>query len=187
AAVVQKYRIYTGAVSGTRRPVAWNFQIWFGGGWVTIHSVTTAGLAAYTWYEWNFPNILSGTDYRLLVTANGGDPNWLQINEMEYYLGVVENSVVCYPEDEFTDAPDYDLVLFISQGLSPSMIVQYPGFYEIVVNQSPGRWDQLFQSELEQVFGVIQMDRSWFARLYRQTREGIRSAAQTERTITIGG
>jgi len=186
-AVVQRYRLYMDGQPAGRFPKDWEFQVWFGGGWVPLHAVTNAVMPQTTWTDYHFPNTLLSDTYRINITANQGDANYVTINEMEYYLGVVENSVVCFPEDEFDDAPDYDLVLHISQGLSPALLNQYPGFYEIIASQSAGRWFHLFQTELEEVFGVIQMERSWFCDLYRQTQEGIRSAGQADSTVTIGG
>ena len=130
-------------------------------------------------------NSTASTTYRINVTANGGAATQLIIYEMEYFEADENASLIVYPEDEFVDTPDYDLILKISQGQSIARNVMYPGFKEILATKTPGSMFTGFQSQLEDAFGTIQENRSWFARLYRQTQEGIRSAPQTAKTVTI--
>lgn len=183
---VKRYRIYPQSTLLATAPATWDLQVWSGGAWQAIHSVTGEAGWAAQWYDFYCPNEYTETDYRINIGANQGDPNYLRICEMELYAGDEGSSVVIYPEDAYDNAPSYDLVLHVSMGNSIGMSVQYPGFYEVLAQQSPGRWYATFQAELEAVFGTILMERSWYARLYRQTQEGYRSAAQAERTVTIG-
>jgi len=184
---VKRYRFYPSVVDVTASPGSWQFQYWDGGAWQTLQTVTGITSAPGVWEDFYCENSVSATTYRINVTANQGHATRLQITEMEYYLGDEGSSVVIYPEDDFSNAPVYDLVLHVSMGRSIGMGVQYPGFYEVLAKQGPGRWHATFQDELEAVFGTILMERSWYARLYRQTQEGYRSAAQAARTVTIEG
>ncbi len=169
-----------------QRPTGWVFQVFTSAAWTTIHTVTATSFAATEKKDFYIPNAFTETNYRLFILANGGDPDQVAIAELEMFVGDEGASVIAYPEDEFADSPDFDLVLHISLGRGPGLQVQYPGFLEIIVNTSPGRWFQLIQTELETIFGTIQLNRTWFAELYRQTTQGIRSAPQTAFTQTLG-
>ncbi|MBA7673667.1 hypothetical protein ES703_81870 [subsurface metagenome] len=182
---IKRYRIYGRQGWAARNPKDWNFQAWLIGVWVTLQTVTDAAVPDLTWVDYYCPNAEMAWDYRINVTANAGDGDRLNIAEFEMYLGEKGSSVVIYPEDNFDDAPDYDLILHVSMGASIGMGVQYPGYLETVATQNPGRWYEFFQTPLEANFGTILQERSWFAQLYRQTREGLRSSAATERAVTL--
>jgi hypothetical protein len=184
SANVKHYAIY-GPTANSRLAKDWTFETYSGGAWRIIHTVTNMTWPASAWYHFYCANAYTETWYRLNITANMGHPNTLRVHEVSFFPGDVEASVVCYPEDNFEHTPDYDLVLHVSMGRSVGMGVQYPGFYEILAVQSPGRWFALCQDELEAVFGVISENRTWFARLYRQTTEGLRSTEQAWRAITL--
>lgn len=184
---VKRYRIYPRPGSETMSPADWTFQVFSGGGWQTIHTVTGEAGWAAQWYDFYCPNTYTETDYRINITQNQGAANNVSICEMEYYLADEGSSVIIYPEDEFDDAPDWDLVLQIAMSNTPKLLWQYPGFYEIKLNSAPGRWYQTFQADLLSTFGTVMDQRAWFAQLFRQTAEGLRSAPATERTETIGG
>lgn len=185
AANVKHYAIYPGPAPGAGiLPKDWNFQVFTAAAWTTIHAVTNMVFVA-GWNHFYCANPYTETDYRLNITANNGHPNHVRVFEMEYYAGDKGSSVVIYPEDNFEDAPSYDLVLHVSMGGSIGMDVQYPGYMETLAMQSPGRWYELCHTELEAIFGTILTERTWFARLHRQTTEGLRSSAATERAITL--
>jgi hypothetical protein len=183
---VKVYAIYGDSAFPTRLPDDWTFQVYTSGAWTTIHTVTNADLSLDQWYYFYCENPYTETDYRLNISANAGDATYLIVWEMQFFLGDEGASVICYPEDEFDSTPDWDLVaqVSIARGIGPQ--VKYPGFYEIQLNSAPGRWYQLIQTPLEEKFGTILDARSWYLRFYRQTAEGIRSAAATQRTETIG-
>lgn len=184
---VKRYRIHPRAFAQLNQsPKNWTFQVWSAGAWQTIHTVTLETYAATQWYEYYCPNPYTETDYRINVTLNQGSATRLSITEFEMYAADVESSVIIYPQDEFPAAPPYDFVLHVAMSNTPKLLWQYPGFYEVKVNQTPGRWFETFQDEIEDTFGAILEARSWFAQLYRQTPEGIRSAAATQRAETIG-
>lgn len=182
---IKKYMVYIFDDTDARRIKSWTFDVFEGGGWTPLHTITNFAPTAPGWYTFYCPNTFTETTYRLDLTANNGNPNVWQLYELDFFEGDLESSVIIYDEDEYADSPDYDLVLRISLGRNTGMQVQYPGFYEIVLNDYPGRWYQEFQNELTAIFGTIETNRSWFSRLYRQTTEGIRSAAQANRTETI--
>ncbi len=186
AANVKRYRIYPRPGSLTMSPKNWQFQVWSAAAWQTIHTVTLENYAVEQWYDYYCPNEFTETDYRINITLNQGAGNNVSICELELYAGDEGSSVLCYPEDEFPAAPVYDFVLHVSMSNSPTLIAQYSGFAEVHLNADPGRWYETFQDDLESVYGVILDQRSWFARLYRQTAEGLRSAPATSRTDTIG-
>lgn len=184
---IKRYRIYPVPAMLTAAPANWIFQVHDGAAWQDLHTVIGEAYGAAQWFDYYCPNTYSKTVYRLNVTQNQGHANQLAIAEIELCTADNGQSVIIYPEDNFDDAPNYDLVLHISQGRSIGMGVQYPGFREILADQTPGRWHATFQSELTETFGTVPLYRSWFTRLYRQTQEGLRSAAATDRTTTIGG
>ncbi len=184
---VKRYRIYQHGAPSPSVPKDWTFQVFTGGDWVTLQSVNNYVFVADEWANFYAKNPYNETDYRINVTQNDGDPDYVGIFEVEMMKAGKGQSVIIYPEDNFEDAPSYDLVMHVSMGNSIGMGVQYPGFYEVLAKQDPDRWDEPFQAELEAAFGQIMASRSWYARLYRQTREGYRSAVQAARTVTIGG
>jgi hypothetical protein len=181
---VKHYAFYT-VNPALYSPKDWDFQVWTAGAWETIHSVTDMVVGTLVWNHFYCPNPYTETDYRMNVTANNGNPDNLRMFEIQFFAGDEGASVICYPENEFDNAPDYDLVLHVSQGRSEGVGSKSQGFLEILVDPDPGRWFALCQEELEAAFGVIQQNRSWFARFYRQTSEGLRSAADVARTVTI--
>jgi len=182
---VKRYRILCRTVTIDSAPRDWTFEVYTGGAWEVLQTVTGVTMAAGTWYDFYCANPYTETDYRLNVSANNGSATYVQVAELELYAGDEGSSVVVYPEDEFDDSPDWDLVLHVAMGNTVGMQVEYPGFHEMLAKQAPGRWYELFQTEVEAVFGTILENRSWFARLGRQTAEGLRSSWATQRGVTL--
>lgn len=182
--VIRKYRMWQPNVLPLMRPKDWTFEGFANPGWDTLHTVTGWVFADNAWATFYPKNLVSYDDYRINITANNGDPNQVVVWEMEMLLGIEDSSMIHYTEDDFDNAPDYDLVLHVSFGRSIGMDVQYPGFIETLALQTPGRHYEECQSQVEANFGDPMPDRSWYARLHRQTREGLRSAAAAERTVT---
>lgn len=168
------------------RPTAWQFQVFTGGFWTTLQTITGISFFGAEKKDFFTANPFTETDYRLNITANQGDPNQVTIAEFELFAGDEGSSVITYPQDEFDATPDYDLILHISLGRSTGQQVQFPGFAEVLAIADPGRDHETIQDQLTAVFGTILLNRSWFAELYRQTTQGLRSAAATARTITVG-
>jgi len=184
---IKRYRLYPYTLDHTNDPKSWTFEVWDTGAWHVIHTMTNHTFEDDEWSDWYCANPYTSDEYRIDITANNGAANALMVVEMEMYAGDEGSSVVCYPLDQFYAVTPFDLVLHVSMGQTIGKLVQYPGYYETLVNKDPGRTHQLFQEELESVFGTIAMEKSWFCRFYRQTQEGIRCAAATERTVTIEG
>ncbi len=182
---VKHYAIWHPNIAWSTYPKTWTFEVWTGGAWEILHTVTDMVWTLNAWNHFYFPNPYTETKYRWNVTVNMGHATSLRILELQMFAGDEGASVVCYPEDNFSNAPTYDLILHISIGGSTGKQVQYPGYYEILAQQSPGRWFTTFQGQLPPVFGTVLEQRSWFCRLYRQTTEGLRSTAITARTETI--
>lgn len=181
---IKHYALYPWTVI-TQSPRDWTFEVFASGAWQVIHTVTGHLPVVGVWDHFYCPNPYTETDYRINVTANNGFFNFLGIMEMEMYVGDVGASVICYPEDEFDAAPDYDLILHVSQGPTTERLVRYVGYLEILAQQDPNRWAATFQTEIENVAGIVQENRSWFAQFFRQTREGLRSSPQAAKTITL--
>lgn len=184
---IKRYRIYPYSADLTMAPKNWTFEVFSAGDWQVVHTVTNAVFSAGQWNEYYFENPYTEIYSLLRITANNGNAFYLCIVEVEMYAGDVGSSVICYPQGAFDNAPAYDLVLHVSLGQTIGKSVQYPGYYETLVSKSPGPSFELIQDNMEAIFGTIAMNKSWFCRLFRQTQEGIRSAAATSRTITIGG
>lgn len=183
--VIRQYSIYMDQLV-TRAPMDWTFErLDPGPTWVPVDTQTGITFVGGVQQNFHALNETASDTYRINITANGGHGTLLAIFEMQYFVGESEASLINYPKDEFVNSPDFDLILKISQGQTPARNVMYPGFREILATQTPGQMFTEFQSELESAFGTIQENRSWFARLYRQTQEGIRSAPQSAKTVTI--
>jgi len=183
---IKRYRIHPLVLHLIKAPKDWTFEVYTGGAWVPIHTVTGESYATWKWYDYACPNPYTETDYRINITANQGDPGSTIIAEMEMYLDDVGHSCIMYPEDEFDLATQHALVLFIAMSNTTTRTVQYPGFYEIVATIAPGRHHTEFQAALEAVFGTILLDRKWFSRAHLQTSEGIRGPLAATNVLTLG-
>ena len=184
---IMKFTIQSPNASPSISPKDFTFESFNGLTWDTLLTVTGSpvfgALEVRTWYV---PEpAVARTAYRIHVTAAdvpGTDAGWVNT---EMFTAVNGQSVIIYPQDDFANTPDYDLILHVAPGVSTGKKVQYPGFREILPLQSPPRQAAPFQSQLEAAFGTIQLFRAWFAQLSRQTTQGIRSNAATDRTETI--
>lgn len=176
-------RRYTINVNGTLNgaPMDWTFErLDPGPTWTVLQTVSGVTWSIDETKDFYCANETPSTTYRINITLNGGHPLLVQINEMAYFEATQNGSVVIYPEDDFVDgAGNFDLILHVSQGATAARQTQFPGFLETLAIQDPNRLYSLFQNQIETNVGLIQKNRTWFARLFRQTNEGIRSAAQT--------
>ena len=169
-----------------QHPKNWQFQVFTAAAWTTLHTVSNWVFPGFIAQPFFFTNPFTETNYRINITANNGDANQVGVAEMELFEGLEGSSVITYPEDEFAATPDYDLILHVALGRSTGQAVMFPGFAETLALGDPGRDHETIQAQLESVYGTILPQRSWFAQLYRQTNQGLRSAAATARTVTIG-
>ncbi len=168
----------------TAAPGDFQFQIFIAAAWQTLFSVTGESWSTVGPHHYYFPNPENDNQYRLFVTANQGHATLLALAEIEMFEGDTGTSVIYFPQDEFTDSPNYDLILHIAQGPTPGLANAFAGFYETLAIIDPGRWFALFQDQLSSIFGNPQPNRTWFAELHRQTQEGIRSQPTTARAQT---
>jgi len=184
-AICRRYDIYISTALYGQNPKAWSFQGWTGAAWVNLHSVTAWSSTPIGWHIFRFPNETSYSDYRLLILSiyDPGETNVL-LTELKFWAGDKEGTCICFAQGDFHTVA-YDLILHVSPSISTARAVQYPGYLEILASQGPGRWYVDAQTPFQARFGIVQSDRRWFARLYRQTSEGIRSAAATTASDTI--
>jgi len=177
--IVQRFDLYIANITNGPNPKSFTIRYWDGAAWQNVASFSNFIPTATGWHSFFFPSTVSSTYWSLLVTANYNPATTsTQVYELAFFDGLIDGSVICYPEDEFTTVA-YDLILKISMVDSQSKFVQHPGYYEVLAESSPGRWYETFQDELATTFGTVLEGRQWFARLYRQTTEGLRSAAAT--------
>lgn len=183
-AIVRRYSIHQ-STSLSNDPKDWTFERLDPGPVFTVlQTVTDAVFVSGVTQNWYCANETPSTTYRINVSANNGNPTQLQIFEMEYFEGNLDGSVVIFPNRNFNASPVYSLMLHVAQGGSPALSVQYPGFLETAFERFEARNFKFFQPEIDANVGIVQEDRSWFARLYRQTNQGLRSSAATASTIT---
>lgn len=182
--IVRRYRI-TQDTASSSDPLNWTFQrLDPGPVFTTIQAVTGAVFASGVPLDFYCANEVASTTYRINVSSNNGNASFLQIFEMEYFNALVDGSVIIWPNRNFDATPPYAMVLHVAQGGSPTLAVQFPGFRETATRNFEERNFVKFQSEIEANVGIVQDQRTWFARLYRQTLEGLRSAAATASTVT---
>ena len=184
---LNSYRIYTRGVIRSNDPLDWTLDYWSGMAWVPLDTQTGYSFPNAAWTDFPIASPVSFfPDYRIDVTANNGG-TVLQITELQLMGHIRDRSVITYPAGTFTGAPppNYDLVLHVAMGATEGQQVHYPNFYQTLISNNPNSTTEYTQAELEAVFGTITEGRSWFARLYKQTQEGLRSAAGTARTDTL--
>lgn len=183
-ATVRRYAIYFPTTTLPEAPLDWTFRYYVAPDYVILDTVTNYHPATAGWHSFPFTPPTYDDVFALFTTAvHGPAGNWISVHEIAMYEGLVDNSYIIYPEDEFHTVA-YDLILHVAMTDSQAKSVQYPGYYEILATQTPGRKSTNFQAELAAAFGTILPGRRWFAKLYRQTSEGIRSAPATIATNT---
>ena len=177
--VITKFGLYFPTTTLASAPRDFVFRYWSGAAWIPLFTKTLFYPPTAGWHYFSFYNTTSATFYSLYISVPyTPGTGYATVHEMAFFTGLVDNSRILYPPAEFSSGP-YDLVLKISMVNSQSRSVQYPGYYEILATQAPGDNTTSIQIELAEVFGTILEGRRWFAQLYRQTSEGIRSAAVT--------
>jgi len=175
--IVRRYDIYIANHASANNPDSWTFEAYNGATWDTLHTVVLWAVSSNGWHSFYFDNSTSYTRYRINVSAvEGPGATSISIFELAMFNGALNSSVLTYPQGTFTLLP-YDCILHIALSISTARAAQYPGYYEILATQAPGRFYTPLQTPLESRFGIIQTQRRWFAHIYRQTAEGIRSAA----------
>ena len=166
-----------GTTNGNPKDFVISFYDPGGPGWTALGTFTNFdwGSGTQTFY---FPNTIASQQIRLLCTAAWGAAR-VRVNEIYFYLGDTDASIITYPEGEFVDSPGLHLVAHIATARSEGLAEKYAQFYEIVLNSLPNFSSQPIQTELQTVFGTISQYQSFYLRLFRQTEEGVRSAPAT--------
>ena len=184
ASVVRQYALYITYPAYGAVPKSWTFEAFNGATWDTLDTQADYLMPDTGWYTFTFANEVSYSRYRINISKNRVEANtYALIFEMAFYDGILNRSLIAYPSATFSTIT-YDLILHVSMVISQARTVQYPGYYEILARQSPGNTFTTFQDEITNVAGTILDGRRWFARLYRQTIEGIRSAPRTDAANT---
>lgn len=183
--IVREYQIWSDVPGFGVNPKDWTFEGFNGATWDVLDTQVGHVLLDAGWNHFHMVNETSYTRYRINISATK-DPAAMRafIWEMQFFEGLLNHSAIVYPSGTFT-GPTTDLILHIAMTISEARRVQYPGYYEILALQNPADIGEQFQDELLRPFGTILGGRQWFAQLYRQTVEGIRSAAATANTVTI--
>lgn len=183
AAAISAYQITAGdSPFEARAPKDWTFEAWNGASWDVVDTVTAeVSWAVNEQREFVVDIIQSATKFRLNVSAQNMGSGVMLFNQLEMFGDVDGTSIIVYPTGSFSST---DLVLFISQAASPTRQAFYSGFYSIIQTQTPGTNHQHFETELLDILGTIDTNRSFGARLYRQTSEGLRSAPATTFTVS---
>ncbi|KKN12155.1 hypothetical protein LCGC14_1019350 [marine sediment metagenome] len=181
---ILKYRIWPVGPAGSVSPRDWDLEYWDGGAWQIADSITGESFPLAQFETYFSPTHFTSARWRINISLNNGSASFVGLDELEMMAATNDASVVIFPEDNFDSAPDWDLVLHVAQAQTVGRRVYYSNFREVLATQTPGRWYHEFQSELFALIGDPQLERSWFCRMYRQTQEGIRSAAVTARAET---
>jgi len=184
-AILRRYDIYFPTTTLPQAPATWYLAGWIGGAWVTLHSVTSFAPTIPGWQSFYFQGNSTATQYAIFINGNF-DPLATStiMYEVAYYAGALGSSAVIYPQDS-VHVPPRDLILHVAMTDSTARAVQYPSYAEILAIQDPGLWYAFCQDELTTAFGTILTGRRWFARLYNQTDEGLRSPINTTAADTI--
>ena len=179
ASVVRQYALYITYPAYGANPKSWTFEAYNGATWDTLDTQVDKLMPDVGWYTFTFANEVSYTRYRINISKNRVEANtYALVFEMALYDGILNRSLIAYPSATFNLLTP-DLILRISMTSSQARMVQYPGYYEVLVTSSPGDTFTTFQTEITSVFGTILDGRRWFVHFFRQTPDGMRSAAQT--------
>lgn len=180
-----RYRLYFPSIAaGTMLPKNGVLQGRTPGAWTIFDTQADWLPAQIGWSDIWIPQSTVNSEYRCNIFGNQGHPTQLAVFEFQAFQGAVGSSFIEYPSAEFSTGP-WDLILHISMTNSTAKAVQYPGYYEVLATQTPGDIITTFQTQLQTVFGTILPERRWFIRLFRQTTEGLRSAAATTAVDTF--
>lgn len=181
AANIKKLRLYYGSTFSDRQPGAITIQVYSGGLWRDLDTVSSISPTLDAWWEHHFANSYTETQYRIVITATLGAAAANYVIEMELYAADVDASFVQYPSGTFSASPDYDLVFEAAMSRSLGLIQPPSKMLTVLRSQSPDDDETDMQDEVDELFGAPLDNRAWFGRLYRQTTEGLRSTAGTYR------
>lgn len=93
-----------------------------------------------------------------------------------YKTGHASDSFVAWTSGQFVG---FDLVLYVAIANSPGVLNLYRGWRLTLVSQAPGATAETIQDECEAIFGTLYLGQRGFARIARQTTDGLRSSWST--------
>lgn len=185
AQTILKYAVTCRDDDTTTAPLDWTFEYWDGAMWQIVDTqIDQSFSVGETKTYFSIDPGVTSTMWRLNVTDNNGGVN-TGLAELEMFAGLVDASVIIYPANEFITGGPWDAVLHIANKPTTGAAVAYRNYAEIIATQTPGNTSIAFQDALEDIYGTIIADRTWWANLYRQTDEGRRSAPMNQRTISV--
>jgi len=111
----------------------------------------------------------------IAAAPTGSTPATPTISTFVPDSGASGSTTITYPASEWSG---YDMVLFTAQSQGEGVLTKTSQFFETYLDQSPGSSSQTFQSEIEAVWGAIQIGQRYHLWGYRQNSEGRRSAPQ---------
>lgn len=135
----------------------------------------TYSISGFGWYtKINARLLAMGRAVRTPVPTQSR-PAAPTITALQFPFGIGQTAFVAYATAEFE--PDFDLVLEIAQASSIGRTAAPTTFAEFVVTQNPDDTETGFTVPYVNRLGIGNTSLKGFARLYRQTTDGLRSAA----------
>ena len=142
----------------------------------------TYSISGFGWYvKVNARLLAMGRAVRTPVPTQAR-PAAPAITDIEFPFDVGQTAFVAYASAEFD--PDFDLVLEIAQAASTGRLAAPTTFAEFVVAQNPDDTETGFAVPYVNRLGIGNTSLKGFARLYRQTTDGLRSAAGAAAFVT---
>lgn len=105
------------------------------------------------------------------------------IDDLEFPFDVGQTAMIAYPSATFD--PDFDLILQIAQASSIGHHSPPSNFAEFVVSQNPDDTETGFAAAYTNRLGLGNTTLKGFARLYRQTTDGLRSSPATASFVAV--
>lgn len=134
----------------------------------------TYSISGFLWYtKINIRLLVAGRAIRVLVPTQSR-PSAPSITDIEFPFGDGETAFIAYASGTFD--PDFDLVLEVAQGNSVGRASPPHSFMEFRVLQNPDDTETGFAAAYVNRLGIGNDSLVGFARLYRQTTDGLRSA-----------
>ena len=135
----------------------------------------TYSISGFGWFtKINVRLLVMGRADRTAVPAQSR-PSAPTITDIEFPFDDGQTAFVSYAAGEFD--PDFDLVLDIAQANSAGRLSPPSTFAEFVVSQNPNDTATGFMTAYVNRLGIGNTSLKGFARLYRQTTDGLRSSA----------
>lgn len=142
----------------------------------------TYSISGFGWFnKINIRLLVMGRATRTAVPSQAR-PSAPSITDIEFPFDVGQTAFVTYASATFD--PDFDLVLEIAQSASIGRIAAPSVFAEFAVLQNPDDTETGFASAYVNRLGIGNASLRGYARLYRQTTDGLRSSPGAAQFIT---